>query len=390
MAAGKIRTRGAATVAALFLVAAGVAAASEPVAFAQRVRGGAMAMAGDPRSSSEARALLQRMLRADVSLPVAGREVTFSTQGGGGRQSEQSVKRDPKRGLRVEFSRYGDGGGAARDVLVDNFRRSWFLSQRRRRLYEGESHLVDRRRGMYDVLRQLKQGAISARVVGEDVVAGRPATIVFVSPPTDGTPAPARRFWIDRETGLRLKTEEVGPMGRVLSSTYFIQVDLRPRFTDDDFAAPIPPPDFERVRDERQTLPSIEAAQKMVRFALRRPTYLPPGFALRNVVVARRRGGSPAAVVFQRYANGMNSITLFQTDDPDAPAPGFHRDRSDRGRDGHRPDRGGGGGAPFGPGSGGPPSRGTRIQAWRAGNISFVLIADLPDDQMKRIADSVR
>ena len=304
-----------------------------------------------------------------MTLPVSGREVTFSTIGSG-RQSEQIVKRDPKRGLRLEFVR------PTGDLLVDDFRRSWFLSQNGRRLVERESRLSELRRGIRDVMRQIKDGVMRARVVGEDVVAGRPCAIVLVSPPTEGVPGPVRRFWIDRETGLRLKTEEIGPTGRVLSSTYFLQVDVHPRFDDADFTAPSLPAGFLRERQERQAFPTVEAAQKTVRFSLRKPGYLPPGFDLRQVVVSRLKN---SRVVVQRYANSMSGVTLFQTDAANLPFPG--RRREERNKPFEESPRGGrrdGWG------------RGPRVQTWRSGDISFVLIGNLPDDQMKRIADSVR
>ncbi len=328
--------------------------------------------AADP--DANARKLLQRMFQAETSLAVAGREVTFSMIGSG-RQSEQIVKRDPKRGLRLKFV------GPTGDLLVDDFHRSWFLSQGGRRLIERESRLAELRKGIRDVTRQIKEGAMSARVVGEDVVAGRPCTIVLVSPPPaegGARPVPVRRFWIDHETGLRLKTEEIGPSGRVLSSTYFLQVDVHPRFDDADFAPPPLPSGFVKERSERQTFSSVEAAQKMVRFSLRRPGYLPPGFDLRHVAVARLKGNR---VVVQRYANGMSGVTLFQTDGENLPPLGNHGEGRRR--------RGG----PF---SGAPQAdrdgfgRGPRIRTWRDHGISFVLIGNLPDDQMKRIADSVR
>ena len=182
-------------------------------------------------------------------------------------------------------------------------------------------------------------------------------------------------FWIDRETGLRLKTEEIGPAGRVLSSTYFLQVDVHPHFDEADFAPPPLPSGFVKERSERQTFSTVEAAQKMVRFSLRKPVYLPPGFDLRHVVVSRLKNNR---VVVQRYANGMSGVTLFQTDAANLPFPGRRREEhggpfedSPQGR------REGGG-------------RGPRVQTWRSGDISFVLIGNLPDDQMKRIADSVR
>jgi hypothetical protein len=368
--------RNGAAIAALFL--AGSLAGERAAHAWQRSAPSRTARPGRSRAAGpeeEAQKLLQRMFQAETSLAVAGREATFSMIGGG-RESEQIVKRDPKRGLRLEFVR------PAGDLLVDDFRRSWFLSHNGRRLVERESRLVELRKGIRDVTRQIKVGALSARVVGEDVVAGRPCVIVLVSPPPAegvGPVVPSRRFWIDRETGLRLKTEEIGPMGRVLSSTYFLQVDVHPRFDETDFAPPPLPSGFVKESAERQTFPTVEAAQKMVRFALRKPGYLPPGFDLRHVAVAQLKGNR---VVVQRYANGMSGVTLFQTDGANLPALGDHRR---------------GGGRRGGPFSGGPPppgrdgfGRGPRVRTWRDGGISFVLIGNLPDDQMKRIADSVR
>lgn len=301
------------------------------------------------------RFLLRRMLRAETKRAVAGREVTSLA---GGRQSEQIVKRDPKRGLRMEFI------APPGDILVDNFKRSWFLSLRRRRMVERESRLGGLRRATQEVVQRIERGELQAQWDGRDVVAGRDADIVRVSP-RGRSDAPSRRFWIDRETGLRLKTEDVGPRGRVLSSSYFLTVDLRPDLTKADFERPDLPPGVRLVRDNKRSFPSIQAAQRVVKFSLRQPEYLPPGFRLATVSVTEFKGHT---VVVQRYTNGLNSLSVFQTD-ADLPPFGLEG-RKRRG--------------PM------PPGRGPRVLTWRDRDRAFALIGSLPETEMRRIADSLR
>jgi hypothetical protein len=83
-------------------------------------------------------------------------------------------------------------------------------------------------------------------------------------------------------------------------------------------------------------------------------------------------------VVVQRYSNGMNNLTLVQTDAalPMPPARGGEsrgsNDRAGNGRAGvagRRPMR------PF---------------MWRAGDLSFALVGNVAQDELRRIAASVR
>jgi negative regulator of sigma E activity len=327
-------------------------------------------------ASVDARALLRRMLQAEMTRAYSGREATFIA---GGPQSEQWVKRDPRRGLRREWIR------PPGDLLVDNFRRSWFLSLRDKRMVERESLLGQMRRNAREEMSRSGRHKFRAEWMGRDVVAGRTADIVRVvpafrrDPDGDGTAAPPhsrpkaphRRFYIDQETGIRLKTEEVGPDGRVLSSSYFLSIDLSPAFTDADFARPTPPPDVRVEREQRDNFPSIDAAQPRVGFPIRRPGHLPEGFALRFVTVIGPPEGAGKVVVVQRYANGLNSLSLFQT----------NADLRDRAR------------KPWGHGR--PPgemasARGPRVLTWSDQKITFTLIGNLSPEEMQRIADSVR
>lgn len=279
------------------------------------------------------------MLAAEAKLAYSGREVT---QFADGRQSEQIVKCHPRLGLRREFLR------PPGDLFVDDLRRSWFLSVRRGRMFERSSRRAERERFAVERI------DLPVHYDGKDVVAGREAHIVRVGRADGG---PARRFWIDAQTGLRLKTEEIDPRGNVTSFSYFLSLDLHPKLTPQDFERPSPPPGVRIVPERGESYDSLREAQKHVPFSLRAPGYLPPGYRLRVVHVTRFQGHP---VVSQRYTNGLSSFTLFQTNAEMPP----HRQKSS--------------------------SRDARIRTWRDGSLAFALIGSLSEDAMRRVADSVR
>jgi len=286
-----------------------------------------------------------------MSRVYLAREATFRADGPG---TEQWVKHDPKRGIRRESIR------PAGLVVIDNFKKSWRLPRSGAPFLEGPSFLTrkDGRR-MQDLIKRIKGGRIEAEVVGQDKVAGRSADIVQVSVGRAGT---RRKFWVDKETGLRLRTEEVGPDGKVLSGSYYLSLDLAPGFSDADFAPPV----GARIEfDDSKRFSSLEDAAK-TGIRPRRPGYLPSGFALR--VVELGRGGE---VVTQRYANGLNVVSLSESRQG---VPGHMRRR-------------------LGPDGSGflPMPRGQKAYVWSGdGGRTFYLIGNLSEDELRRIADSVK
>ena len=310
------------------------------------------------RSPNDPRALLRKMLAAETKIAYAGSEVTQLAEGP---QSEQKVKCDPRLGLRRESVR------PLGDLFVDDLRHSWFVSKRRGRMYERASRRAERGRAIQSALRRIERGELPVHYDGRDVVAGRETHIVRLGR-ADGGRGPARRFWIDAQTGLRLKTEEIGPQGRVLSSSYFLKIDLHPRLSRADFQRPATPPGVRFERRIRESFRTIREAQAHMPFALRAPKYLPRGYTLREVYVTRFGEHRVAA---QRYTNGLSTITLFQTNAANAEMPGRKQ----------RPPRAG---------SDPMPRRAPQVRTWRAGSLAFTLIGDLPEAEMARIAASVR
>ncbi len=307
--------------------------------------------------------MMTRMIQATLQNTYQAREISSNANG---RETEQWVRWDPKRGMRREAIRPDDG-----EVLIDNRKKRWFFSPKDKVWFESDSVLPKPGGRIKDVIRRLNNGELEAEVVGEDKVAGRLADIVRVAPP-QGVEGSSRKFWLDRATGLRLKSEEMGMDGRVYASSYYISLKLSPRFSDKDFERPSgeirPAMDREHAWGPKKRYTSIEEAVK-AGVSVAQPNYLPAGFTLRQVEV----GGRDDNFITLRYANGLSVISLIQT--PRMPLPP------------HLAEKFGEKGAGFVPN---PRGGSDRMYFWRRGEKTYLLFTSLPDDQVKRIAKSVR
>ena len=320
----------------------------------------AVPMVVDPNGNDDSsNALLHHMVKANQAFAFIGREITINANGA---ETEQWVRWDPRQGLRRESIR-----PLAGDILIDNFRSSYLFSQRDH-LWTEKPSLLPRPSGrINDVLLSIKSGDLRASWVGQDMVAGRTADIVRIYPAMDG-PALTRRVWIDRATGIRLKSEDVGPAGRILSTAYYVTIEMNPRIDAHDFEPPAIAPGAPPVRVvETQRYRGIDEALK-AGVVLRTPSYLPTGFALRVIEV----GGKDRKRVTQRYANGLTVVSLISS--PQMPFGKKVLEQL------------GSTGSGF---INGP--RGQRAYIWRDAQTAtnFAVLSNLPDDQIKRIADSV-
>ena len=177
--------------------------------------------------------LLHRMVKANMTYAFIGREATMNADGA---ETEQWVRWDPKMGLRRESIR-----PAAGDLLIDNFKTSYRYTHERDKQWSQQNSMLPRPSGrINEVLKSIKQGDLRAEWVGQEQVAGRNADIVRVTPSMSG-PAPTRKFWIDRATGIRLKSEDIGPGGRTLSTSYYLSLEVDPQIDPHLFDAPALP-----------------------------------------------------------------------------------------------------------------------------------------------------
>lgn len=308
--------------------------------------------------------LLRKMVTAERTVPYIARESTLRADSPG---AEHIVKFDPKRGLRRE-----PANGKGR-VILDTLSRSYFFSPGKPGGADaGESRFAKQyERRVKELVTRLGKRVLSAQVVGQDTVAGRTCDIVEVRA-TRIPDAATRRFWIDRDTGLRLRTEEKNAGGKVLSGSYYTSLDLNPKFAPNDFVPPTGAgsedgrkPGGGRHFGGREQFPTVaEARSRGV--VTPEPAYLPPGYALRQV----ESSGNGRSIAL-RYANGLNalSLTILRDGVPRRVSPFLRPDGSAY--------------LPFPQGKHGLFLRGENGGA-------YLLIGDLPEGELRKIAASVK
>jgi negative regulator of sigma E activity len=165
----------------------------------------------------------------------------------------------------------------------------------------------------------LKQHRIIVEKTGEQMVAGRNAAIVQIVSAGSASRHTGLQFtfWIDAETGIKLKQEVTGPHGLVSRSSFTsITVgpganvkpkDFDPQIVQTAQPNPLFPPDA-------QEFTSLDAARPLLPFAPKEPATLPEGFKLAHVWVfpAANPHSNLHAGALIRYSDGMAHFNLYE------------------------------------------------------------------------------
>jgi hypothetical protein len=134
------------------------------------------------------------------------------------------------------------------------------------------------------------------RVEGVAEVAGRHAVVVGADHPG----VASAKFWIDRATGLLLRTEVYGADGRLWRASAFVRVRIRPHAFMEHLPPDVQAPDS--VALSRRSLPGLRRA------GYRCPAHLKSGFVLTDI--DRLRESTPA--VHMTYTDGLSVISVFE------------------------------------------------------------------------------
>lgn len=244
------------------------------------------------------------------------------------------------------------------EVLIDDgLRRFHYVPQLRKvHVLPSDQPLILRRRR--ELLERLRRKEMVLEVKGVELVAGRRAVLLEAK---TAQGQPLRRWWIDREYGVILRMEELTPRGEVRMRTEYVRLTLPAVIPPERFA-----PRFPAQVGKQDVLPpsrvfaSVEEAQPLVPFTIRRPQPLPKGFQLAEVRV-RIVGQRP--LVSLHYTDEVNSIALFQTRLPLRADTPLLRSL-----------------APLG----------ARVEAWRDGDVNLVLIGNAPAEVFEQMRKAVR
>ncbi len=201
---------------------------------------------------------------------------------------------------------------------------------------------------------------------GSEQVAGRETRVINIQSKFPGRPS--LRIWVARERRLILRFERYRADGTLQETSAFINVRFDPVFSPDLFTVSAPPGAQVQQQRNPRTMTMEEIAQR-VGFTPQVPSYLPAGFQLRGGRVVNVRGQPVATFV---YSDGVSTLTLFEGRGPQGPPP--------RGR----PVR-------IGSVEGTVAPRGlATLLHWNVGGISYILVGELPQDDLIRVAASIR
>ncbi|MDW8290428.1 MAG: hypothetical protein RMM06_06860 [Armatimonadota bacterium] len=297
---------------------------------------------------------LERMERAERTVSLEGVRVTRFFLPAPLPAVEERIFRVGAR-YRVEYLRPLARQG---EVLIDDgLRRFHYIARLRQiQILPSDQPLILRRRR--ELLARLRRGELLLEAKGSETVAGRKA-VVLEARTRRGQPL--RRWWIDQEHGVILRMEEFALGGELRMRTEFVRLTLPATIPAERFV-----PRFPALVRRQGVLPpsrafsTVEEAQPLVPFPIRQPQPLPSGFRL---VEVRLRLVRQRPLVSLHYTDEMTSLVLFQTRLPlRADAPLLK--------------------------SLVPP--GTRVEAWRDGDVNLLLLGDAPPEVFEQMRRAVR
>ena len=144
------------------------------------------------------------------------------------------------------------------------------------------------------------------RSIGQDRVAGHDVEVLMAKPRDKHRYA--QRLWAERETGLLLRNDVLGPAGELLESSAFTDVKLGARLQPDAVLKPMKKLDGYRVVQAQAQRVPLEAEG----WAVARPV---PGFALvscsKRPLDAAADNGASVPVLQSVFSDGMAHVSLF-------------------------------------------------------------------------------
>ena len=144
------------------------------------------------------------------------------------------------------------------------------------------------------------------RSLGRDRIAGHEADVLMLKPRDKHRFA--QRLWADRETGLLLRNDVLGPAGEVLESSAFTDVQIGGKPAPDAVLKPM-----KRLDGYRVVRPQADRSQLETEgWTLARPV---PGFQLvsctKRPLDAAADGASPVQVLQSVFSDGLTHVSVF-------------------------------------------------------------------------------
>lgn len=304
---------------------------------------------------------LERALAADATQTYRGTMLLFTWATGTGEATVVTVNHRAPGQSRLEYL------NPRREpylVVVDDGVHHWeYHPGGRTASVEASPEIPEVGSGSLDLLRHnynLQDG-------GQGDLAGRATDIVELV--ARGCRLPNQRLWIDRQTGVVLRTEQYRADGSLSSLSVFTSFEPVKSLPDDLFRLRVP--EGVRVRSDFGPAAPLRDLSATSGIAVRLPAGLPTGFVYAGATISQEDEGR---IVHLRFTDGLGVISLFERE-----ARPFARYRLS----GSKP-------VELKAGRGWLSEEcGSYVLNWTSGGINFTLIGELPAETLTRLANSV-
>jgi negative regulator of sigma E activity len=307
---------------------------------------------------------LQRAQQAESSLAVSGVRITEIRLGRSTQRIEERFWRQGARAERIEIlappARHGE-------VLI--FRGGRWVAFRpdQKEAFELPPMPLQGAQLLQKAVELTQSGILQTDSITGETLLGRECVVLRLrlarpnpphsKPDEKRPPFPASAsLWIDKETGLVLKSELAMRPNAPALRTEITRLELNPRLTPDLFALPR----GVVVRPLGGEYKTVEEAQRAVPFTIRTPSYLPQGATLEWVLVRRRPPDNVPVVILHYQASGAR-FSVFQSQ---------RRGNAEFPRPERRPGR-------------------LNVYFWHDGDYMFGVVGSLPQSEIERIAKSL-
>ena len=316
-----------------------------------------LALAATQAHAIDGRTVLVNMLKAESRAAYIAHEVTTLAREPAV-TSEQTVYRAGFKGMRIEYS---DPPMLKGEIRADDGKVLAHLIPNERVVTMKPSRIAGMKEWAEHSLEALQEGELQVQLVGNDKIAGRNAYVLELNPRHHHHGK--RKFWVDTEKWVKLRTEDITPDGTVASMSYYTKIEFVKTIPNDKFR--IEPPEGYRIRREEgppEIMP-LKKARQLAGFRILEPAYLPTGFKAAGAAVIPFRGGK---IVSIRYTDGVNTLSLFQTQG-DKLDPRFLKRLHE-----------------------GPVQPGRGVYSWRKGDLNLTIISRISMDEIRQVAGSVK
>jgi len=199
----------------------------------------------------------------------------------------------------------------------------------------------------------------------EEQILGRPVYTISLSP--KGISTPLLKIWIDKKTYFTLRKEKYNLNGEPISLFYYKKIQFNKYFPRKRFYQELPSLPQNPETHPFQTYYSLEEIKRKINFSLSLPEYFPRSYVFQEAELMGDR-----KTVKLIYTNGIDIVVLFQRPRIDV-AMRYHRELMFRGMK-----------MRFREGIYG------NTLVWSSSGKTFVLIGELPLDEMLKIARSMK